>query len=76
MDNETVFNYGNRSFPPLLRVSTIDTVKLRGVTTHPYFTPILSQLRMSIGFYLSSLGRARKTNHELIQQLERGITPL
>lgn len=72
-DNETVFNYENRTFPPLLRVSTIDTVKLREVSAHPYFIPILSQLRMSVGFYLTSLQRVRKNNHELIQRLETSL---
>ena len=70
-NNETVFNGDDKVFPPFKRVSTIDTVKLEKVIFHPYFLPILSQLRMSIGFYLASLELAMEENHKLIQSLEK-----
>lgn len=73
LDNSAVFNYENRTFPPLLKVSTVDTVKFRQISSHPYFIPILSQLRMSIGFYLSSLKRARQNNNDLIISLESNL---
>lgn len=70
LDNEKVFDYDDRTFPPFKRVSTIDTLKLRATMDHAYFEPILSQLRMSMGFYLVSLERSIEENHNLIQNLE------
>ena len=69
--NETVFDYKDKTFPPIRKVSTVDTVKLKKVIKHPYFIPILSQLRMSIGFYLASLERSMKENTKLIKELEK-----
>lgn len=68
--NERVFDSTDRTFPPLKRISTIDTVKLRETFDHEYFEPILSQLRMSMGFYLLSLERSIEENRGLIQSLE------
>ena len=69
-DNSTVFNQEDRTFPPFLGVSTIDTVKLQSVIKEPSAVALLSQLRMSIGFYLSSIERSVKRNAELIATLE------
>jgi hypothetical protein len=68
--NETVFNAKNRTFPPQLRISTVDTIKLKKVMQHPHFIPILSQLRMSMGFYLSSIEKSMIENHNIIKDLE------
>jgi hypothetical protein len=68
--NATVFDSHDKIFPPFKRVSTIDTVKLGKIMPHPYFLPILSQLRMSIGFYLASLELTMEENHKLIQNLK------
>ena len=68
--NDRVFDSTDRTFPPLKRISTIDTVKLRATFDHQYFEPILSQLRMSMGFYLLSMERSMEENHSLIQSLE------
>ncbi|MEL6562091.1 MAG: hypothetical protein AAFQ94_28150 [Bacteroidota bacterium] len=54
-------------------LSTIDTVKLRTVIQHPYFLPILSKLRMSIGFYLAVLKRSIADNNKLIRDLEKSL---
>lgn len=70
MDNDKVFDNNDRTFPPLKGVSTIDTMKLKGVVNHEFFIPIISQLRMSMGFYLASLERSIEQNHKLIQELE------
>lgn len=69
-DNNKVFDSTDRTFPPLKRVSAIDTVKLKETFTHEYFEPILSQLRMSMGFYLLGLERSIEENRGLIQSLE------
>lgn len=69
-NNQTVFDNQDKTFPPLKRVSTIDTVQLRNVMKESYFLPILSQLRMSIGFYLAGLESSITENHNLIQVLE------
>ncbi len=70
LSNEAVFNYEDRTFPPFLGVSTVDTVKLRRAMDQEKFLPILSQLRMSMGFYLTALEQGKKVNHELIRELE------
>jgi len=69
-DNARVFDNNDKTFPPLKRVSTIDTLKLKETFNHDYFLPILSELRMSIGFYLASLDRSIEENHRLIQDLQ------
>jgi len=71
--NETVFNVKNRGFPPQLGISTVDTTKLKIVMKHPHFIPILSQLRMSIGFYVSSIERSMVENQKIIKDLEGKI---
>jgi hypothetical protein len=73
LDNSKVFDDSDRTFPPFRGVSTVDTTRLKQVMPHPYFLPIISQLRMSMGFYLVSLERSIKENSELIQTLE-GLT--
>ncbi len=73
LDNEAVFNYSNKAFPPSIGVSTVDTTLLREVSKHSLFIPIISQLRMSIGFYLSGLSRVQQNNHELIELLESSL---
>ena len=73
LDNDKVFNNDNRAFPPSIGVSTIDTLKLTEVFEQKYFIPILSQLRMSMGFYLASLERLMDENHKLIQSLELSL---
>ena len=72
-DNDRVFDNNDRTFPPLKGVTTIDTVKLKETFNHAYFTPILSELRMSMGFYLISLERTIEENHRLIQDLELSL---
>ena len=69
-DNDKVFDYNDRTFPPRKRVSTIDTTKLKAAMKHAYFEPVLSQLRMSMGFYLISLEGSIEENHRLIRNLE------
>jgi len=73
LNNEAVFNSENRAFPPMLGVSTVDNDKLKQVMKHPNFIPILSQLRMSVGFYIASIERSMKENHNLIEELETKI---
>jgi hypothetical protein len=68
-DNDYVFNSEDRTFPPFLGVSVIDTVALSRTFQKDYFTPILSSLRMSLGFYLASLDRAIDANQTLIEEL-------
>ncbi|MGJ3235649.1 hypothetical protein [Marivirga sp.] len=68
--NETVFNAKNRTFPPLLGITTVDTTKLKKVMQHPHFIPILSQLRMSMGFYLASIEKSMIENQNIIKDLE------
>jgi hypothetical protein len=70
LDNDKVFDNNDKTFPPLKGVSTIDTLKLKETFNHTYFLPILSELRMSIGFYLASLNRSIEENHRLIQDLQ------
>jgi len=69
LNKAAVFNYVDRTFPPFLGVSVVDTVKLKKVMENPYFERIISQLRMSMGFYLSVLEKGKQVNHELIQEL-------
>ncbi|SMG18167.1 hypothetical protein SAMN05661096_01030 [Marivirga sericea] len=72
-NNEAIFKYEDRRFPPLLGVSTVDTTKLKKVMKHQHFIPIISQLRMSIGFYLASIERSMIENHKIIKDLEGRI---
>lgn len=72
-NNAVVFDQEDRTFPPIRKISTIDTVKLKRVIDHPYFLPILSQLRMSIGFYLAVLNRSIADNNKLIRDLEKSL---
>ena len=69
-NNSIVFNHEDRTFPPFLGVSTIDTTKLATVIKEPAAIALISQLRMSIGFYLSSIERSINRNAELISTLE------
>jgi hypothetical protein len=69
-NNERVFDNNDRTFPPMKRLSTIDTIKLKETMNHPHFEPILSQLRMSMGFYLVGLERSIEENQGLIQIME------
>jgi hypothetical protein len=73
LKNSAVFDDADKTFPPFRGVSAIDTVKLRETISHRYFLPILSQLRMSIGFYLANLERSMEQNHQLIQELEMNL---
>ena len=72
-DNDKVFDNEDRTFPPFKGVATVDTVKLKEVFNHKYFLPILSQLRMSMGFYVASLERSIEENQILIQDLEASL---
>ncbi len=72
-NNDKIFDNNDRTFPPLKGVSGLDTVKLKETFNHAYFLPILSQLRMSMGFYLFSLERSIEENHRLIQDLESSL---
>ena len=69
-DNDIIFDNNDRTFPPHKRVSAIDTLKLKKTFNHIYFLPIISELRMSMGFYLAGLERSIDENHKLIQALE------
>ena len=69
-NNENVFNYSDKTFPPFLRVSVIDTTRLAKTFDEKHFTPILSELRMSLGFYLIALDIAIEENQTLIQVLQ------
>ena len=73
LNNATVFDYEDRTFPPMKKASTVDTVQLRSTLSLPYSLAIISELRMSIGFYLLSLEASIKENHELIQELENSL---
>lgn len=73
LDNNRVFDNNDKTFPPIKGVSTIDTLKLKRTFDHPYFLPILSELRMSMGFYLVSLDRSILENQRLIKDLESKI---
>ncbi len=72
-DNGVVFHKADRTFPPLRKVSALDTVKLKRAFDQAYFLPILSELRMSLGFYLASLERSMDGNHQLIEKLEASL---
>mgnify|MGYP000070710736 CR=1 FL=1 len=69
-DNRNVFNPNDRTFPPFKGVSVIDTTKLRKTLDTKYFTPIISELRMAMGFYLIALEFSIQDNAELIKLLE------
>lgn len=69
--NSEVFDYQDRTFPPFKRVSVVDTVSLKKAIAHKKFIPILSQLRMSIGFYLTVLELSILENKKLINELEK-----
>ncbi|NKI32287.1 DUF6090 family protein [Croceivirga thetidis] len=73
LKNDVVFNYENRTFPPLLRVSTIDTAKFKESLKQSKAISLLSELRMSMGFYLAALDFAIIENQELITELENRI---
>jgi len=73
LDNDIVFDNNDRTFPPLKGITAIDTVKLKEAFNHEHFLPILSELRMSMGFYLFSLERSIQENHKLIQDLELSL---
>ncbi len=72
-NNDKIFDNNDRTFPPVKGVSGIDTIKLKETFNRPYFLPILSELRMGIGFYLFSLELSIKENHRLIQDLELSL---
>ncbi|MEM6263220.1 MAG: DUF6090 family protein [Bacteroidota bacterium] len=72
-NNKVVFDDTDRTFPPLRGISALDTTKLKGVFSHQDFLPILSSLRMSLGFYLTSLEFAMVENHKLIKSLESSL---
>ncbi|NND11816.1 MAG: hypothetical protein HKN96_11465 [Flavobacteriaceae bacterium] len=72
-NNAVIFNNDDRTFPPVLRVSGIDTLKLKRSLGVPQAIPILSKLRMGMGFYLTSLQRSMQENHRLIQDLEKSL---
>jgi len=72
-NNATVFNNDDRTFPPVLRVSGLDTLKLKRSLGFPHAIPILSKLRMGMGFYLTSLERSIDENHRLIHDLEKSL---
>lgn len=72
-NNAVAFDKSDRTFPPYKGVSTIDTVKLKSTMNHPYFVPLISQLRMGIGYYLATLEGSMKANHMLIEQLKKSL---
>jgi len=71
--NEVVFNEEDRTFPPLLGVSTFDKEKRRLIMNNEEFLPILSSLRMSVEAYLALLKRSIQQNNKLIQILEKKL---
>lgn len=73
LNNEKIFDNEDRTFPPFKGVTTVDTIKLKRIIQHPYFSPILSQLRMGIGFYLISLEHTIEENQKLIKDLEKNL---
>ncbi|MDT0558750.1 DUF6090 family protein [Ichthyenterobacterium sp. W332] len=72
-NNSAVFENDDKRFPPLKGVSVIDTIQLRKSFSNKYFTPIISELRMSMGFYLTALELSIKDNSELIQMLNNEL---
>ena len=68
--NDLVFNNQDRTFPPFKGVSVVDTISLEKTFNKKYFTPILSELRMSVGFYQAALERGATENHKLIKVLQ------
>ena len=73
LNNATVFDESDRTFPPMKRVLTIDTVKLRAVIDEPGLISRVSQLRMSMGAYLMRLERIIQANDQLIKNLEERL---
>lgn len=69
-NNSVIFNREDRTFPPMLRVSTLDTLKLRKVISQRTAISLISQLRMSLGYYLISVEESIDRNVELIALLE------
>ena len=69
-NNSLVFNQEDRTFPPFLGVSVIDTTKAKAAISNPTAIALISQLRMSIGYYLAALERSIEGNSELIAILE------
>ena len=68
--NEEVFNQQDRTFPPFRGVSVMDPTKFQAVMTDEKFKPMISVLRMGIGYYLANLERTIEENHGLIASLE------
>ena len=73
-DNDLVFDYEDRTFPPFKRISVLDTVSLGQALKSEYAISIISEMRMSLGFYLSVLDMGKEENHKLIQELQREIS--
>ncbi|WP_111685603.1 hypothetical protein [Winogradskyella tangerina] len=71
--NDFVFDNHDRTFPPFKGVSVIDTISLKNTFNKKYFTPILSELRMGIGFYQAALDVGANENHKLIKVLQKEI---
>ena len=70
-DREVVFNEQDRTFPPFKGVSSFNLERIHQSIKDPDSTPIVSELRMSLGAYLAFLGNVMNQNHELITTLEQ-----
>ena len=68
--NEEVFNTEDRTFPPFRGVSVLDPQKFESIMQDQRFKPMISVLRMGIGYYLANLERTIEDNHALITNLE------
>ncbi|NQZ75132.1 MAG: hypothetical protein HRT61_03330 [Ekhidna sp.] len=73
-DNGVVFDEQDRTFPPFKGVSSFQADKIVSALNDKEALPIVSELRMSMGAYLSFLQLSMQQNHALIQTLEKKIS--
>lgn len=68
--NDVVFDEADRTFPPFKGISSFDEKKTALALKDANSIPIVSELRMSMGAYLTFLQGSMQQNHELIKTLE------
>ena len=72
-DNEAIFNVDKYKFPPSLRVRGLDPRKIEKAMSNKKFKPIISELRMSMGWFLAEIEDLSLENAKLIKALEKQI---
>lgn len=72
--NDVVFDENDRTFPPFKGISSFDSDKILKAFGDKEAIPIISELRMSMGAYLSFLEISRTQNEQLIQTLKSKIS--